>query len=80
MSTSKRSQFEAAMARISFGAVPIDGIFWLDPKVAAGKRATGITEPSGSSKPVEVRAEAEEVARTKRWPVLLSLTRLLGRS
>jgi hypothetical protein len=80
MSTSKQSQFEAAMARISFGAVPIDGIYWLDPKMAAGARAAGVTDPDSSSKRVEVRAEADGVARTKRSPILLSLTRLLGRS
>ena len=85
MSTSKRSQFEAAMERISFGAVPIDGIFWLDPKLAARTQATGVTDPGSSSKRVEVRervevrAEADEVARTKRPPVLLSLTRLFRR-
>jgi hypothetical protein len=70
MSTSKQSQFEATMERISFGAVPIDGIFWLDPKVAAGTLATGVTDP----------AEADEVARMDRLPVLLSLARLFGRS
>ena len=80
MSTSKQSQFEAAMARISFGAVPIDGIYWLDPKLAAGTRSTGVTDPDSSSKRVEARAEADEVARTNRSPVLLSLTRLLWRS
>jgi hypothetical protein len=80
MTISKHSQFEAAMERISFGAVPIDGIFWLDPKVAAGRRANGGTDPGSSSKRVEARAKADEVARTDRWPVLLSLARLLGRS
>ena len=80
MSTSKQSQFEAAMARISFGAVPIDGIYWLDPKLAAGKPTAGVTDPGSSSKRVEVRAEAGEVARPKPAPVLLSLARLLWRS
>ena len=32
MSTSKQSRFEAALARISLGAVPMDGILWIDPK------------------------------------------------
>jgi hypothetical protein len=78
MSTSKQSQFEAAMERISFGAVPIDGIYWLDPKLAAGTRATGVTDPDSSPKTVKARAEADEVARTNRPPILLSLARLFG--
>jgi hypothetical protein len=32
MSTSKHSLYEAVLARISLGAVPIDGIYWFDPK------------------------------------------------
>jgi hypothetical protein len=34
MSTSKHSLYEAVLARISLGAVPIDGIYWFDPKVS----------------------------------------------
>jgi hypothetical protein len=34
MSTSKHSLYEAVLARISLGAVPIDGIYWFDPKAA----------------------------------------------
>jgi hypothetical protein len=78
MSTAKQSQFEAAMERISFGAVPIDGIYWLDPKVAAGKRGAGVTDPGSSPKRVKVPAEADEVVRTNRPPLLLSLARLFG--
>ncbi len=77
MSTAKHPLFEATMARISLGAVPIDGIYWIDPKLAGGARATGVTDPGGSSKRVEVRTEAGEVARTSRSPFLLSLARLL---
>jgi hypothetical protein len=32
MNTSKHSLYEAILARISLGAVPIDGIYWFDPK------------------------------------------------
>ena len=35
MKTSKHSLYEAVLARISLGAVPIDGIYWFDPKTAA---------------------------------------------
>jgi hypothetical protein len=35
MKTSKHSLYEAVLARISLGAVPIDGIYWFDPKATA---------------------------------------------
>jgi hypothetical protein len=35
MNTSRQSRFEAVLARISLGAVPMDGIYWLDPKGSA---------------------------------------------
>jgi hypothetical protein len=34
VNTHKQTRFEALVARISRGAVPIDGIYWLDPKDA----------------------------------------------
>ncbi len=33
MSKSKHTLFEAVLARMSLGAVPMDGIYWFDPKV-----------------------------------------------
>jgi hypothetical protein len=35
MSTSKQALIEAILTRISFGAVPVGGLYWLDPKVVA---------------------------------------------
>jgi hypothetical protein len=32
MSKSKHTLIEAALARMSLGAVPMDGIYWFDPK------------------------------------------------
>jgi hypothetical protein len=32
MNTPRHSLYEAVLARISLGAVPIDGIYWFDPK------------------------------------------------
>ena len=32
MKTSKPSLQEAVLARISLGAVPVDGLYWFDPK------------------------------------------------
>ena len=34
VNTPKHSLYEAVLARISLGAVPIDGIYWFDPKAA----------------------------------------------
>ena len=34
MYTHKPTLFQAVLARISFGAVPVDGSYWFDPKDA----------------------------------------------
>jgi hypothetical protein len=34
MNTQKHTLFQAVLARISFGAVPVDGAYWFDPKDA----------------------------------------------
>ena len=33
MSKSKHTLVEAVLARMSLGAVPMDGVYWFDPKV-----------------------------------------------
>ena len=45
MNTPKRTLFQAVLARISFGAVPVDGSYWFDPKEA------GITDAVKSKSP-----------------------------
>jgi len=45
MNTHKRTLFQAVLARISFGAVPVDGSYWFDPKDA------GITDAVTSKSP-----------------------------
>ncbi len=62
MSTSKNSLFEAVLARISLGAVPMDGIYWFDPKAAAKAAATdpGALSTRRSSKRASVRDDAGE--------------------
>ncbi|MDB6162439.1 MAG: hypothetical protein JWO04_6145 [Gammaproteobacteria bacterium] len=45
MNTPKRTLFQAVLARISFGAVPVDGSYWFDPKDA------GITDAVKSKSP-----------------------------
>ncbi len=32
MSKAKHTLFEAVLARMSLGAVPMDGVYWFDPK------------------------------------------------
>jgi hypothetical protein len=39
MNTRKQKRYQAVLERLSFGAVPVDGIYWLDPKEAAGAAA-----------------------------------------
>jgi hypothetical protein len=34
MNTHRQTLFQAVLARISFGAVPVDGTYWFDPKDA----------------------------------------------
>jgi hypothetical protein len=69
MNIHKQRRFEAFVARISRGAVPIDGVYWLDPKDA---RVAGAML-SKSTK----RAAAPE----KDWsPASVPLSRLLPRS
>jgi hypothetical protein len=50
MSTSRHSLFEAVLARISLGAVPMDGIYWFDPKAIipadTSKRTKARDEPA----------------------------------
>lgn len=44
MSVQKQSLFKAVLARISLGAVPVDGPYWFDPK-EAGTPAPSKREP-----------------------------------
>jgi hypothetical protein len=47
MSIRKRSLFEAILARISFGSVPVDGTYWFDPKgQAKSSTQAGSTQAS----------------------------------
>ena len=32
MNTHRQTRLQALLERISFGAVPVDGFYWLDPK------------------------------------------------
>ena len=50
MNTPKHSLYEAVLARICLGAVPIDGIYWFDPKTTA--RA----DTSKQSKPKDAKS------------------------
>jgi hypothetical protein len=47
MKTSKHSLYEAVLARISLGAVPIDGIYWFDPKATARADVSKQSKPEG---------------------------------
>ena len=53
MSKSKHTLFEAVLARMSLGAVPMDGVYWFDPKtireLAAKRAEQAKTGQSGSA-------------------------------
>jgi hypothetical protein len=34
MNTRRQALYQAVLARISLGAVPVDGVYWFDPKDA----------------------------------------------
>ncbi len=39
MTKAKHTLFEAVLARMSLGAVPMDGVYWFDPKVLQERAA-----------------------------------------
>lgn len=53
MSKTKHTLFEAVLARMSLGAVPMDGVYWFDPKAirehAAKSAEKAKTGQSGSA-------------------------------
>ena len=59
MSKSKHTLFEAVLARMSLGAVPMDGVYWFDPKVMreraaeAAERAKSAQGANGQEKSLE---------------------------
>ena len=71
MSKIKPSVFEAVLARMSLGAVPMDGFYWIDPKWARGRggsaaagaelSAAGTGAGQGDKTPVAI-AEQSAVA------------------
>jgi hypothetical protein len=63
MNIRKSTFFQAIFARISLGAVPVDGSFWFDPK------------RTGTAKP----ARRPQIPDADWSPVSLSLSRPLGR-
>jgi hypothetical protein len=50
MSTRNQSLFEAILARISFGSVPVDGMYWFDPR-AQFDRSSGVSREHGGCSP-----------------------------
>jgi hypothetical protein len=57
MNNHKQTLLEAVLARISLGAVPMDGIYWFDPKaikaktIKAGTRHECSARDAGSTTP-----------------------------
>jgi hypothetical protein len=51
VNTPKHSLYEAVLARISLGAVPIDGIYWFDPKAAVRADTLKQTKARATERP-----------------------------
>jgi hypothetical protein len=51
MNTHKPTLFQAVLARISFGAVPVDGSYWFDPKDAGIADAASLKSSRGRAAP-----------------------------
>jgi hypothetical protein len=51
MNTHKQTRLEALVARMSRGAVPMDGIYWLDPKDARVAGAMLAKSPERAAAP-----------------------------
>jgi hypothetical protein len=55
MNTRKQTLFQTVLARLSFGAVPIDGQYWFDPKDAVAARpARQVKTPDADWSPVSL--------------------------
>jgi len=49
MSKSKHALAEAILARISLGAVPMDGVYWFDPKALRGRDSSDKSDAAKDS-------------------------------
>jgi hypothetical protein len=59
MSKSKHTLFEAVLARMSLGAVPMDGVYWFDPKVMR-ERAAEAAERAKAAQGVNGQEKSHE--------------------
>jgi hypothetical protein len=50
MNKSKHALFEAVLARMSLGAVPMDGLYWFDPKVMRERAAAEAAQKAKQEK------------------------------
>jgi len=66
MSTRTRSLFQAVLARLSLGAVPIDGMHWFDPRESAPRARKRHEVPDAEWSPVSLSLSAP---RARRWPL-----------
>jgi hypothetical protein len=66
MSTRSQSLFQTILARLSFGAVPVDGVYWFDPRNAQAQKPRQSTRiPEVDWSPVGV-STARHFMRTHR--------------
>ncbi|MFL6605354.1 MAG: hypothetical protein ACJ8R9_29025 [Steroidobacteraceae bacterium] len=76
MNTRKQTRYQAVLERMSFGAVPIDGIYWLDPtesvRAASHPRRAG---PDKGQPPVAAPTAGAQRSFLVAFPWLRALRR-----
>jgi hypothetical protein len=60
MSKAKHALFEAVLARMSLGAVPMDGVYWFDPKAARAARERAGSDQAGGVSGIQAAPVANE--------------------
>ena len=72
MNIRKQTRYQAVLERMSFGAVPVDGIYWLDPKASAAAAACELHAAPNSAPTAPDKGQLPIAARTagdRSWPL-----------
>jgi len=76
MNTHRQTRLQALLERISFGAMPVDGMYWIDPKDVQLAQA----RIASSREQATAQNEGAAAADADRSPVSFSWLRPLRRS
>jgi hypothetical protein len=67
MNKHKQALFQAVLARISLGAVPVDGVYWFDPKDARAAAPPSAPVPAADTGRSPVSPSWPQVLGRLRW-------------